>query len=147
MKKLGFLLGLAVVLALSTSVWAEEGADGGEISRTVTPADASTTDPSVPSDSAAPAEVAAAEPAAVDNLEFVSGEVSAADETAKSITVKLYGEGDAQATEKVLTVTVDDSTDITDGEKDRDLKSLTAGTEVDVEYDPATTKATYIFVY
>ena len=33
------------------------------------------------------------------------------------------------------------------GEQDRDLKSLTVGTEVDVEYDPATNKATYIFVY
>ena len=50
-------------------------------------------------------------------------------------------------TDKTLKVTVDATTDITDGEQDRALKSLTAGTEVDVEYDPATSKATYIFVY
>ncbi len=82
-----------------------------------------------------------------ENLEFVSGEVSATDEAAKKVTVKLYGETENDANDKLLTVSVDDSTDITDGEKDRDLKSLAAGTEVDVEYDPTTSKATYIFVY
>jgi hypothetical protein len=101
----------------------------------------------------APAAVAPAAPApvpaanAADNLEFVSGEISALDEANKSITVKLYGEAEANASNKTLTVSVDTTTDITDGEKDRDLKSLTPGTEVDVEYDPATKKATYIFVY
>lgn len=82
-----------------------------------------------------------------DNLEFVSGEVSAADEAAQSVTVKLYGETEQDAMDKTLTVKLDETTDITDGEKDRDIKSLTAGTEVDVEYDPKTSKATYIFVY
>ena len=82
-----------------------------------------------------------------ENLEFVSGEVSAMDETAKSLTIKLYGETENAPTDKTLKVTVDSSTDITDGEQDRALKSLSAGTEVDVEYDPATNKATYIFVY
>jgi hypothetical protein len=99
----------------------------------------------------APAGVPAGAPGApatpTDNLEFISGEISAADATAKSVTVKLYGETENAASEKMLTVSVDDTTDITDGEKDRDLKSLTPGTEVDVEYDPATKKATYIFVY
>ncbi|MBI3315456.1 MAG: hypothetical protein HYZ87_00565 [Candidatus Omnitrophica bacterium] len=100
----------------------------------------------------APAPVApsteAATPAPVtENLEFVSGEVSAVDEAAKSVTVKLYGETENDASAKVLTVKVDETTDITDGEQDRDLKSLSAGTEVDVEYDPASNKATYIFVY
>lgn len=82
-----------------------------------------------------------------DNLEFISGEVSAMDEAAKTVSVRLYGENEDKASEKVLTVNVDENTDITDGEQDRDLKSLAAGTEVDVEYDPATNKATYIFVY
>jgi len=82
-----------------------------------------------------------------DNLEFISGEVSAMDEAAKTVSVRLYGENEDTASEKVLSVTVDENTDITDGEQDRELKSLTAGTEVDVEYDPATNKATYIFVY
>jgi hypothetical protein len=145
MKKWGWLLGLAVVFALTTASWAEEGQEA--VSKVVTPSDAATeAAPAADGTAAAPVENAV-EPPAADNLEFVSGEVSASDEAAKTITVKLYGEGDAQATEKVLTVKVDEATDITDGEKDRDLKSLTAGTEVDVEYDPATTKATYIFVY
>ena len=96
---------------------------------------------------AAPAVAGASEPNDLENLEFVSGEVSALDETAKTVTVKLYGEAEDGKSDKVLTVKVDETTDITDGEKDRDLKSLTAGTEVDVEYDPATNKATYIFVY
>ncbi len=82
-----------------------------------------------------------------ENLEFISGEVSAVDAASKSVTVKLYGETENNTTDKTLTVTTDASTDITDGEKDRDLASLSAGTEVDVEYDPATKKATYIFVY
>lgn len=95
----------------------------------------------------APAEQAVLEPELADNLEFISGEVTALDEAAKSITVKLYGETEQGAAEKNISVTVDDATDITDGEKDRDLKSLAAGTEVDVEYDSKTNKATYIFVY
>lgn len=82
-----------------------------------------------------------------DNLEFISGEISAVDPSAKTVTVKLYGETEAAATDKLLTITLEDTTDITDGEKDRDLQSLTPGTEVDVEYDPASKKATYIFVY
>lgn len=82
-----------------------------------------------------------------ENLEFVSGEVSAIDEAAKTVTIKLYGETEKSQSDKVVSVKVDDSTDITDGEADRALKSLTAGTEVDVEYDPATNIATYIFVY
>ena len=84
-----------------------------------------------------------------DNLEFISGEITSLDQAAKTITVKLYGESENASTgaEKILTVKVDENTDITDGEKDRDLKSLAANTEVDVEYDPATSKATYIFVY
>lgn len=84
---------------------------------------------------------------AIENLEFISGEVTGMDEAAKSLTVKLYGETEDETAEKSLTVKVDETTDITDGEKDRDLKSLAAGTEVDVEYDPASNKATYIFVY
>ena len=120
-------------------------------------ADAPTSEPpaaSVPAVSeATPApaatEVADETPAAApnENLEFVSGEVTAVNETAKTVGFKLYGEEENREENKTLTVTVDDSTDITDGEKDRDLKSLTAGTEVDVEYDPASNYATYIFVY
>ena len=90
---------------------------------------------------------AGTEPVISENLEFVSGEISAVSEPDKSITVKLYGETEEQANDRILTIKLDETTDITDGEKDRDLKSLTAGTEVDVEYDAASSKATYIFVY
>ncbi len=95
----------------------------------------------------APATPAVEDVAVSDNLEFISGEVSALDEAAKSVSIRLYGENEDKASDKILTVTADENTDITDGEQDRELKSLTAGTEVDVEYDPATNKATYIFVY
>ena len=82
-----------------------------------------------------------------ENLEFVSGEVSAVEEATKTVTIKLYGETEQSKSDKVISVKVNESRDITDGEADRDLKSLTAGTEVDVEYDPTTNIATYIFVY
>ena len=102
----------------------------------------------VPVTETAPA-VGAAEPVAAntENLEFISGEVSALDEASKSLTVKLYGETENTPSDKTLKVAVDANTDITDGEQDRDLKSLSLGTEVDVEYDPTSNKATYIFVY
>ncbi len=107
--------------------------------------------PVVPVPPAASAAVVAEPlPAAVpvsENLEFVSGEVSSLDEAAGTLTIKLYGETENKTSDKILTVRADNATDITDGEQDRALKSLTAGTEVDVEYDPATNKATYIFVY
>ena len=107
--------------------------------------DAAPTEPAAPVVVPTPTEEGDA--AVTDNLEFISGEVSALDEAAKSVSVRLYGENEDKASDKVLTVNVDENTDITDGEQDRDLKSLTAGTEVDVEYDPTTNKATYIFVY
>ncbi len=88
-----------------------------------------------------------AEAVITDNLEFVSGEISAMDEVSKSVSIRLYGETENAADEKILKVAIDENTDITDGEQDRDLKSLATGTEVDVEYDPSTNKATYIFVY
>jgi len=102
--------------------------------------------PAAPDAAPVEADAALEAPVAPENLEFVSGEVTALDEAAKKVTVKLYGETE-ETKEKAITIEVDEATDITDGEKDRDLKSLAAGTEVDVEYDPATTKATYIFVY
>lgn len=138
---------------------AEAAATATEPAAAQPAAPASMNEPAPAAAAAEPAETApaAAEPngtatatqaqPAADNLEFVSGEISSVDEAAKSITVKLYGENENQANDKILTVTLDSATDITDGEKDRDLKSLTPGTEVDVEYDPATKKATYIFVY
>ena len=121
------------------------------------PATPSAAPPAAPVVAAAPAAApavapeppapAAPEAANTENLEFISGEVSTLDEASKSLTVKLYGETENTPSDKTLKVTVDTNTDVTDGEQDRDLKSLTVGTEVDVEYDPASSKATYIFVY
>ena len=119
-----------------------------------TPAQAPATPVSAPAAAVTPAPAEAAVPAVplaaiknTENLEFVSGEITGIDETSKTLTVKLYGEAETSANDKILTIKIDDTTDITDGEKDRNIKSLTNGTEVDVEYDPATNKATYIFVY
>jgi len=81
-----------------------------------------------------------------DDLEFMSGEITAIDEAAKTITVKPYQNTEDGGAE-LLTVSVDGATDITDGEQDRTLASLAPGTEVDVEYDSAKKRATYIFVY
>ncbi|HTL71415.1 MAG TPA: hypothetical protein VL404_09010 [Candidatus Eisenbacteria bacterium] len=144
MKKYALLFLSFSLLTASSIARAADEAAAPAAEPTAAPAAAETT--------AAPAETTAAPavenvPAVAENLEFVSGEVSAIDETAKTVTVKLYGETENEANDKLLTVTLDTSTDITDGEKDRELKSLAAGTEVDVEYDPATKKATYIFVY
>lgn len=114
------------------------------------PSDAPATAPVTAEIPVAPAEVPAPvdpEAQVVENLEFKSGEVTTIDEATKSVTMKLYGETETAGNEQILTVKVNEATDITDGEKDRDLKSLTAGTEVDVEYDPINSVATYIFVY
>lgn len=147
MKRIIFLL----FLVYSLSAFA-----GHELRAEESPAPSTSTEPTVASPAPeTPAETtpAASTPAEAsenkiaENLEFVSGEITGMDEAAKTITVKLYGETENAANDKILTIKLDETTDITDGEKDRDIQSLTNGTEVDVEYDPATSKATYIFVY
>ncbi len=149
---------LALLLISASSAWAEDASVAAPAETTSVTTDAvaavpvDTTVPApeaavVPAENTAVQEPAPAAEPAIDNLEFISGEISALDEASKTLTVKLYGEAESGAADKALAVTVDDATDITDGEKDRDLRSLVAGTEVDVEYDPATKKATYIFVY
>ncbi|MCG3176055.1 MAG: hypothetical protein MOGMAGMI_00993 [Candidatus Omnitrophica bacterium] len=144
MKKAFFwVLMLMFTIVPAGSVWSAEEAAPAEAA--AAPVEAAPVEPAPAVDAAA--EQAVLEPELADNLEFISGEVTALDEASKSITVKLYGETEQGAAEKSITVTIDDASDITDGEKDRDLKSLTAGTEVDVEYDSKTNKATYIFVY
>jgi len=156
MKKTFFVLMLCLLVA-GYAYAAETSEDAGAAA-----ADAASTTMDTAAEVAAPAATEPEAPAmaqeapamatagtvdSAESLEFVSGEVSSLDEANKTVTVKLYGETDNAAKDKTLTVTVDQATDITDGEKDRDLKSLTAGTEVDVEYEAATKKATYIFVY
>ena len=156
-----FVLCLMILSAMTTFARAEETAPPEvapsiEAAAPVEPVPAPPVEPvavppveAIPAPPVETAPVVAAPAAEIvtDNLEFISGEVSAMDEAAKSVSVRLYGEDETASSEKVLQVTVDENTDITDGEQDRDLKSLTVGTEVDVEYDPASNKATYIFVY
>jgi len=148
MRNSPFVLCLMMMSVMTSFAHAEETAPPVvEVATPVEPA------PVLPVEAvpAPPVEAAPVVPPAVeivtDNLEFISGEVSAMDEASKSVSVRLYGEDETASSEKVLKVTVDENTDITDGEQDRDLKSLAIGTEVDVEYDPASNKATYIFVY
>ena len=168
MKRLVFLLSIGFIFAvpaMAEDTAATAPATDAAPTAPATPAPPTPPAPAVVENPVVPAPVAetvkmeavAAIPAAentapgetvnTENLEFVSGEVSALDEASKALTVKLYGESENTPSDKTLKVNVDANTDITDGEQDRDLKSLTAGTEVDVEYDPATNKATYIFVY
>ncbi len=150
MKKYIFVIFVLFALLSLNNSFAEEA-----VTETVAPATEAVTE-----EVAAPVEEAVEAPAAeeateapaeeaqvAENLEFVSGEITALDEAAKTITVKLYGENEASASEKALSIKLDDTTDITDGEQDREFKSLAIGTEIDVEYDPASSKATYIFVY
>ena len=152
-KTVLFFLTLCL-LSVSLKVYAEESTASPLPDLSASPA-AMISEPLPVTAPAAPAvdETSASVPAVVppaknaENLEFVSGEITGMDEAAKTITVKLYGETENSANDKILTIKLDETTDITDGEKDRDIKSLTNGTEVDVEYDPAANKATYIFVY
>ena len=162
MKK--YILGLVMFFGVTGLVYAEAPTSAAPVSEPAATAEVAVpTVESVAAEAAAPAEEAApaaaapaetapveavaAEVEAAENLEFISGEVSAIDEASKTVTIKLYGETENTPGDKSITVTVEDTTDITDGEKDRTLKSLANGTEVDVEYDPASNKATYIFVY
>lgn len=161
MKKLLLFLFLLTTAFLTNESRAEDAAVNPSVTAdqtmdapSVAPTSAETEMPPVETAPVEPAAVPALEPAPpvqdvtlADNLEFISGEVSEMDEAGKTVSVRLYGETEEAASDKVLKVNVDENTDITDGEQDRDLKSLTAGTEVDVEYDPTSNKATYIFVY
>ncbi len=80
---------------------------------------------------------------------LISGEITAIDENSKTITAVIFHDKEkAQSEEnKSLTVKLSNETDITDGKKDLELKQLRLGDEVEIEYDPTTNKATYIFVY
>ena len=155
MRNSSFVLSLMALILMTPAVYAEDAASdiAAPSAEVVAEPEAVAVVPSEPAEAPAivipePAIPTPDIPEAVsDNLEFISGEISAMDEATKSVSVRLYGEDETASSEKVLKVSIDENTDITDGVQDRDLKSLTVGTEVDVEYDPASSKATYIFVY
>src|SRR5688500_2004175 len=61
----------------------------------------------IPAEGAAPVEEPEPAVAALaENLEFISGEITAIDESAQSVTVKLYGETENEANDKILSVTL-----------------------------------------
>lgn len=97
-------------------------------------------------------EPAAPQPAAealpdIENLDFASGEVVTFDAATGALSVKIYLDSAGNANEQTLALTVDASTEITNGENDLKTDSLVPAAEVDVEYDIRTKKATYIFIY
>ncbi len=83
----------------------------------------------------------------IENLDFASGEVVSFDAASGNLSVKVYLDSAGNANEQTLALTVDSATEITNGETDLHNDSLKPATEVDVEYDVRTKKATYIFVY
>ena len=83
----------------------------------------------------------------VENLDFASGEVVTLDPATGKLDVKIYLDAAGNANEQTMSLTVDPSTEITNGETDLKTDALKAGAEIDVEYDVRTKKATYIFVY
>jgi hypothetical protein len=82
-------------------------------------------------------EVPAAEDA---NLQFVSGEIAEVNAPDKTVKLKLYS-----GALKDLVLSFDSSTQITGAEEGK--AELKVGAAVDVRYDPASKKATYIYIY
>ena len=109
--------------------------------------DAAPAAPAAPAADAAPAvtDTATSVEDNLDNLEFASGETTGFD--AGKLQVKVYLDDAGNPAESTIELTVDNDTEITNGEKDLDSSSLKAGVEIDVEYDKTSKKATYIFVY
>ncbi|HEX5715613.1 MAG TPA: hypothetical protein VF179_05600 [Thermoanaerobaculia bacterium] len=83
---------------------------------------------------------------ATDDLEFMSGEITAMDEDAKTVTLRVERTTEDKAP-TVLVLSVDKTSDITDGDQDRTFASLTVGSDVDVEYNSVTKTVTYMFIY
>ena len=119
-------LSLALILAIVPAVRAEEAV--------VTPPAA----PQAAADQGLPD---------IENLDFASGEVVSFDAASGALSVKIYLDSAGNANEQTLALSVDQSTEITNGETDLKSDSLVPAAEVDVEYDVRTKKATYIFIY
>jgi hypothetical protein len=78
----------------------------------------------------------------VSNFELVSGEITAMDITEKTISIK-FSEGGKK---KEITVHFDDNTRV-NGSDNKNLTSLESGAEVDLRYDPETSRVVYIYIY
>jgi len=91
--------------------------------------------------------VAAEVQAPLDSLDFASGEISAFNATSGVLDVKVYLDVAGDAKERTVSLNVDQTTEITDGEADLKADSLKPNAEIDVEYDTTNNKATYIYIY
>ena len=91
----------------------------------------------------APAEEEPTEMPADVPFELISGEVQKIDESGKTLTIKLH----APSKEKALTVNYDDTTQVNGSQTHQTLASLQTGAEVDLRYDPKSSRAVYIYIY
>lgn len=133
---------LAAFLMVPAWVQAEDAAPASTATDTAT-----TTAPAPAALTAPAAEEADAGEAAVEALDFASGEIVAFDAASGKLDVKVYLDAEGNASEQTLSVTVDAQTEITSGDEPLKTDALTKGAEVDVEYDTSSKKATYIFIY
>jgi hypothetical protein len=74
--------------------------------------------------------------------QLISGEVVSIDEPQKTLTVKVYS---SSGTEETLTVNFDDKTQV-DGSQ-ASLAKLASGANVELRYNPDTSRALYVYVY
>lgn len=148
-----FLSLFILVLSQPVITWAEESATPAESTEATVPMDAMMTD----------AELAAMETEAtlpeageealdmateeLENVEFVTGEVSQFDKANQNLTAKIYLNNEGDSVDETIQVKVVSSTIITDGDADLTSDELTPNREVDIEYNSDTKEATYIFVY
>ncbi len=76
-------------------------------------------------------------------LQLVSGEIISIDEPQKTLTLKHFSEA---GLEETLVVNFDATTKV-DGQAAQSLTSIQSGTEIDLRYNPQTSRALYIYVY
>jgi hypothetical protein len=93
--------------------------------------------------SAGTAAPAAAQDAGEQGIQLVSGEIVSIDPPQKTMTVKLFTES---GTEETLTVSFDEKTQV-DGSQATNISAVQSGANIDLRYNPQTSRASYIYVY
>ena len=76
------------------------------------------------------------------SFQLVSGEITSIDIVGKTMTLQV-AEGGKKSE---ITVHFDDTTRV-NGSDNKNIKSLDKGAEVDLRYDPATSRVVYIYIY
>jgi len=82
-----------------------------------------------------------------EGLVFASGEIVAVQHESQAFRVRIYFDREGNYDRHEIALTYGPQTLFTDGEQDLDRMALQKDREVDVEYDPRTRMATYVFVY